>query len=141
MNIHRCSPTTFYGKSKRQAEQDLVKLKDSKFSIAIIRSPIIYGPNCPGNYQKLKRLVLKFGFLPKIQNQRSMIYIDNLSEFIRLLLDDPKVEKTIFCPQDEKYVSTMELGAKIAKCHKRRFFAVGGMQGVIKLLLSNHNAC
>ena len=50
--------------------------------------PMVYGENCKGNYPRLARLAVLTPIFPKIDNKRSMIYIDNLSEFVRLLIDD-----------------------------------------------------
>lgn len=47
----------------------------------IIRTPMVYGPNCKGNFPKLKKLAQISPIFPDIENQRSMIYIDNLCEF------------------------------------------------------------
>ena len=66
------SPTTKYGISKLEAEIELKKLDDSNFKVAIIRPPFVYGKNCPGNYQLLKKLTLKFHFIPKINIAKIM---------------------------------------------------------------------
>lgn len=108
-------PKTPYAKSKYEAEQLLKKLRDLKFSIAIIRPPIVYGKNCPGNYSRLATLALKAPFFPNTVNTRSMIYIDNLSEFTRLLI---KYEVNgLFFPQNKDYISSTTLVKSIADAH------------------------
>lgn len=108
-----CKPNTFYGKSKLEAENELTKLNDKNFNIAIIRSPVIYGPNCPGNYSRLRDFIIKSGVFPLLNNQRSMIFIDNLCEFIRLLIENK--ESGFFFPQNREYIDTVQLVRIIAK--------------------------
>lgn len=115
-----CQPNTFYGKSKLAAEKELEKLKDANFRIAIIRAPMIFGLDCPGNYTRLKKLVMKVPIFPSINNKRSMIYIDNLTEFIRLIIDN--LGYGLFFPQNKEYTNTYELVQLIAKGHSRKVY-------------------
>ncbi|WP_019377588.1 NAD-dependent epimerase/dehydratase family protein [Virgibacillus halodenitrificans] len=108
-------PKTPYAKSKYEAEQLLEELGDQNFQIAILRPPIVYGRNCPGNFSKLATLALKAPFFPNVDNERSMIYIDNLSEFIRLLIDHEV--SGLYFPQNKDYVNTTELVKAIAEFH------------------------
>jgi len=110
-------PKTPYAKSKYEAEQLLKRLGNNDFKIAILRPPIVYGNNSPGNYSRLSNLVLKLPFFPLIENQRSMIYIDNLSEFIRILINN-EIEG-LFFPQNKDYVNTTQLAKLIAKAHQK----------------------
>ncbi|WP_407370876.1 NAD-dependent epimerase/dehydratase family protein [Carnobacterium sp.] len=105
-------PTTFYGKSKLAAEKELEKMNNKQFKIAIIRPPMIYGKDAPGNFKKLQNLVLKMPIFPLINNQRSMIFVDNLSEFIKLLIDNN--DRGLFFPQNREYVNTTTLVKRIA---------------------------
>lgn len=77
------APRTNYGKSKLEAEELLRQLEDERFKVCIIRPPMVYGPGCKGNFQTLVKLVRVLPVFPKVNNQRSMIYIDNLCEFIK----------------------------------------------------------
>lgn len=107
-----CIPKTLYGKSKLAAESDILKLSDNQFKVVIIRAPMIYGPDCPGNYSKLKKLVLKFPIFPLFENRRSMIFINNLSQFIKSVVDTQS--KGVFIPQNKEYVATKDLVKQIA---------------------------
>jgi len=127
-----CIPNTLYGISKLQAEVELNKLANEKFKIAIIRAPMIYGPNCPGNYEKLKKLVMKSPLFPLINNQRSMIFIDNFSEFVRLLVD--KSDCGLFFPQNKEYINTAELVELITKANSKRVHLSKTLALIIKLL-------
>lgn len=105
-------PDNFYGDSKIQAELSLMKLADESFQILIIRPPMVYGPESKGNFQVLVKLALKLLFFPKINNSRSMLYVDNLSEFIRRLILS-KSETDRYFPQNLNYVNTSNLVKQI----------------------------
>lgn len=115
-----CNPVTFYGKSKLAAENELRKLNDEDFKVAIIRAPMVYGPDCPGNYERLRKFMLKVPAFPLVNNQRSMVFIDNLSEFIRLLMDNQ--EYGLFFPQNQEYVNVSELVQLIAKENSKKVY-------------------
>ncbi len=78
-----CFPNDDYGKSKYLAEQYLLS-KNKEIKIAIIRPPLIYGPGVKGNVQKLVKLSRKKLPIPlgNINNRRSMLYVENLIDFI-----------------------------------------------------------
>ncbi|MGW8424549.1 NAD-dependent epimerase/dehydratase family protein [Peribacillus simplex] len=127
-----CMPNTLYGKSKLDAELELHKLTDDNFVVTIIRAPMIYGPGCPGNYKKLRKLVLNNMIFPKLSNQRSMIFIDNLTEFIRLIMDNKK--NGIFYPQNKEYVDTSVLIKLIAKQNSRKLIFSPVLGVIVKIL-------
>ncbi|MBS4200600.1 NAD-dependent epimerase/dehydratase family protein [Bacillus sp. FJAT-49732] len=106
-------PKTTYAQSKYEAEQPLLEINSSDFNVAILRPPIVYGKGCPGNYVRLARLALMLPIFPDIDNKRSMIYIDNLSEFIRIIIDNN--QGGIYFPQNKEYVNTTDLVRLIAK--------------------------
>lgn len=111
-------PKNAYGKSKLEAE-DLIKgIEDHSFTVATLRPPMVYGKGCRGNYPRLARLALKTPVFPMIENKRSMIYIDNLSSFIRLIIDQNR--GGCFFPQNEEYANTSELVQMIATIHGKR---------------------
>ncbi|ACJ77814.1 UDP-glucose 4-epimerase [Bacillus cereus] len=117
-----CRPNSFYGKSKLEAEGLLERLQNEDFKVAILRVPMIYGPNCPGNYEQLRKITDKIPIFPSINNNRSMIFIDNLSEFIRLLIDNQ--DHGLFFPQNQEYVNTSYLVTLIAKeKHKNMYLS------------------
>lgn len=106
-------PKSNYGKSKLQAEDLINSLDDESFKITIIRPPMIYGKGCKGNYTRLAKLAVKMPIFPDIDNKRSMIFIDNLSEFVRMLIDDCSCG--FFFPQNKEYVCTSEMVMRIAE--------------------------
>lgn len=101
------NPKNAYSKSKLAAENILRILEDEHFSVAILRPPMVYGENCPGNYAKLKKWAVRLPFFPDIDNARSMLYIGNLCESIRLLAESGA--RGIFFPQDSRYIRTTEM--------------------------------
>lgn len=109
------NPKTPYAKSKLEAESLLHELSDESFKVAILRPPIVYGKDCRGNYPRLASLAIKTPLFPEIKNERSMIFIDNLSEFVKTIID--KNLSGLFFPQNKEYVNTTELVKLIAKVH------------------------
>lgn len=73
----RCYPNTYYGISKYQAEEQLKELEDETFKICIVRPPMVYGDNSPGNLTKLFKAVRKVHIFPTLRNQRSSITVDS----------------------------------------------------------------
>lgn len=125
-------PVTSYGISKKRAEEDLFSFSNKGMKIAILRPPLVYGPGAKGNYEKLRRIALKTKFFPYINNKRSMIYIDNLCEFIRLLIDSG--DKGIFLPQNKEYVNTSKLVMKIRESHGLKTYLIKGFEWPIYLI-------
>lgn len=123
-------PKSYYGKSKLEAEKLIRSLHDEKFKITIVRPPIIYGKNCPGNYQRLRRLALKTPVFPKVNNARSMIYIDNLSEFLRIIIN--KNLSGIFLPQNKEYVNITDLVKHIATANNKNIYFTKIFNPIIK---------
>ncbi|MBT2290577.1 NAD-dependent epimerase/dehydratase family protein [Paenibacillus albidus] len=111
-------PTNFYGNSKLQAEKGIEKLKADNFIVTIIRPPMIYGQNSKGNYAKLSNFARILPIFPDINNQRSMLYIENLCEFIRFMVDD--LAGGLFFPQNAEFVRTAEIVKLIAEIHHKK---------------------
>ncbi|MCT3574625.1 NAD-dependent epimerase/dehydratase family protein [Levilactobacillus brevis] len=129
-------PTTKYGKSKLDAENNLQKLNNDNFCITIIRPPMIYGPNCPGNYKRLSLVANKIGIYPRYSNQRSMIFIDNLSLFIYYIL--LKKIPGVFIPQNKEYIDSSKLISTIRKVHGKKTLFIPGMESLLYFLM-RHN--
>lgn len=100
-------PANFYGDSKWQADKGIRKLQDENFHVAVVRPPMIYGKGSKGNYLILAKLAKKFPVFPNINNERSMLYIDNLCEFLALLIESE--ESGIYFPQNKNYVRTSRM--------------------------------
>jgi len=126
------APKSAYGTSKLEAEELIGTLSSPGFVTSIVRAPMVYGKGCRGNYARLERLALKTPAFPDVKNQRSMIYISNLCEFIRLLIDNPR--GGVFFPQNAYYVCTSELAALIAKVNGKKLFLFGAAKPLIRRL-------
>ena len=116
------NPKSHYGKSKLQAEQGITALEDESFRVAVIRPPMIYGKGCKGNYQKLAKLARITPVFPDIENKRSMVYMDNLSEFVRKIIESENAG--LYLPQNGEYVCTKELISKMAEIHGKRIYFI-----------------
>lgn len=128
------SPSNFYGDSKWKAEQKLERIFETeggktgqsmpyagvngRTRLAIIRPPMIYGAGCKGNYQTLRKIAAKIPVFPDYRNVRSMLYIGNLCEFLRFLVDYG--DGGLFFPQNQEYVKTAELIRLIGERHYKK---------------------
>lgn len=107
------NPNGFYGDSKLQAENGLHELECDSFKVCILRPPMIYGPNSKGNFPRLAKLATKVPVFPCWHNKRSMLYIDNLAEFVK-----QAVERQLcgtFYPQNRELADTVEIIRYFAK--------------------------
>ncbi len=109
------APNDFYGDSKLQAEKGLEKLMSSDFHVAILRPCMIYGTRGKGNFQRLARLALKTPIFPAWHNKRSMLYIDNLCEFVKQAID--RILSGIFHLQNKELADTVEIVKYYAKAN------------------------
>src|SRR5690625_1907053 len=127
-------PDNFYGKSKLEAEEKLNEIKSEDFKIAIIRPPMIYGENSKGNYPKLAKLARMTPIFPNYPNKRSMLYIDNLSEFLRLIIDHE--DHGLFFPQNKEYVQTSEMVRLISEVHGKKIYLTKLFNIILNPLIS-----
>lgn len=111
-------PNGFYGDSKLQAEVGLQKIEDGNFKIVILRPPMIYGPDCKGNFMRLARLATKTPLFPNFHNKRSMLYIDNLCELIKQVI--VRELSGNFYPQNAELADTVEIVRFFAKQNKHK---------------------
>lgn len=106
-------PSSSYGRSKLQAEENILPLMDGNFSICIIRPPMVYGKDCKGNFQSVINIVRNSPVFPFLDNKRSSIYIDNLSNFVKKCIDMNL--KGLFFPQNREYMCTSKMALWIAE--------------------------
>lgn len=119
------APNGFYGNSKLQAENGLWNLVENQkenstrsqggnqMKICILRPCMIYGPNAKGNFSRLAKLACKTPVFPEWHNKRSMLYIDNLAEFVKQAIER-ELEGT-FYPQNRELADTVEIVRYFAK--------------------------
>ena len=125
-------PINFYGSSKLQAEQGILPLQSEGFNVVVIRPPMIYGKGSKGNYPILAKFAKLSPIFPDIINQRSMIHIDNLTEFIRLMVDNS--ENGVFFPQNREYIKTAEMVNIIAEIGGHNILLMKVLNPMIKIL-------
>ena len=113
-------PNDFYGDSKLQAENGLRELETPAFKVAIIRPPMVYGSNSKGNFLRLGWLATKTPVFPAWHNKRSMIYIDNLSEFVKQLIE--RGLGGTFFPQNKELSDTVEIVRYFANKYNKKIW-------------------
>lgn len=111
-------PTSFYGDSKLQGDIGLGALATNDFVVAYLRPPFVYGKGCKGNYNSISRIARKTPIFPDYPNKKSMIYIDNLCEFVRMVIDSK--QGGVLTPQNKELVSTADLVRCIAMVNQRK---------------------
>lgn len=134
------NPNDFYGDSKLQAERGVVNvilnaevnpngnvnvnpnpnLNGDGMNVCILRPPMIYGPGSKGNFLRLGWLATKTPVFPEWHNKRSMLYIDNLAEFVRQIID--REMSGTFFPQNAELVDTVEIVKYFAKKYHHRIW-------------------
>lgn len=125
-------PADNYGRSKLAAEEGLRALEGRGFSVAVLRPPMIYGKGCKGNYRTLEAMARKLPCFPAVENRRSMLYVGNLNELVRLLLESG--EGGTFCPQNASYVNTGALVREIARAKGKALPLIPGFGWALSLL-------
>lgn len=106
------NPAGMYAQSKWEAEQGLWQIaKDTGMQIVIVRPPLVYGPNAPGNFGSLVRWINKGIPLPlgAIDNKRSLVALDNLVDLIVTCIEHPAAANQVFLAGDGEDLSTSEL--------------------------------
>ena len=119
-----CNPLTDYGKSKLKAENELLALQDENFIISIIRPPMVYGMDAPGNIKSLVGLIRRLPVLPfaKIDNKRSFVFIGNLIALIDTIIK--RKAFGIFLAGDDKAISTTYLSEIIStQLNQKKYFS------------------
>lgn len=125
------SPKNFYGDSKWQADKGVRKLADDSFIVTVLRPPMIYGKGSKGNYPILAKMAKKLPIFPAVQNERSMLYIENLCEFLcQVMLRE---EGGIFWPQNAEYSQTCEVVKLIAEANGHKIKISKIWNGIVSI--------
>ena len=126
------APENCYSDSKAKAEAGILPLSNEGFRVVVLRPPMIYGPGSKGNYPALAKLARKLPVFPLVENERSMLYVENLAEFVRLMIENR--EEGIFWPQNGEYVNTSRMARQIALAHGKKLILIPGFTWALKLL-------
>jgi len=111
------APQDAYGVSKWEAEQALRQVAHgSAMQLVVLRPPLIYGPGVGANFLRLMRAVAQGVPLPlgAIDNRRSLLYLGNLVDAIRLCLSQPGARGQLFLLSDGDDVSSAQLVHRLA---------------------------
>ena len=112
------NPQDYYARSKYEAELGLLKIAEkSNMEVVIVRPPLIYGEGVKGYFRIILKLIklkipIPFGSFNK--NKRSFLYLENLLNFISVLIDHPKAGNQIFLCSDDNHISTADLLREIS---------------------------
>ncbi len=131
-------PTDHYALSKYEAELALIQIsEESGMEVVIIRPPLVYGAEVKANFaalMKLSRLGLPLPF-GAINNERSLISIDNLCDAISLCIAHPLAANQTFLVSDDEDVSTTQLLRALVKAYESRTLLVPVPVKLLKVLL------
>lgn len=109
-------PANFYGDSKLQADVAVRDLADNSFKVVVLRPPMIYGKGSKGNYPTLAKLAKKLPVFPDVDNERSMLHIDNLCEFLcQIMLVEFRTPSVVLIPQNAEWTKTSEMVKEIGE--------------------------
>nr|WP_082709102.1 SDR family oxidoreductase [Marinobacterium profundum] len=104
-----CAPTDPYALSKWEAEQGLRRLsRDTGMEVVIIRPPLVYGPGVKANFRSLLKWIKRGAVFPlgSVDNQRSLVGLDNLVDLIITCIDHPGAANQTFLVSDNEDLST-----------------------------------
>jgi len=118
IDVEKPQPTSAYGQSKLEADLTIQKLNSSNFKTAVLRIPMVYGKYAKGNFLKLYKLANYLSILPKINNKRSVIHINNLAEIVRIIIKNNMYG--IFFPQDKEFFNTNYFICKIRNMKSKK---------------------
>lgn len=115
-------PANFYGESKLQADVAVRELADDTYKVIVLRPPMIYGKDSKGNYRTLAKLAKKLPIFPDVDNERSMLYIENLCEFLCqvMLLKPYHRNSVVLLPQNGEWTKTSDMVKMIAKASGKK---------------------
>lgn len=122
-------PANFYGDSKLQADVAVRELADDTYKVIVLRPPMIYGKDSKGNYRTLAKLAKKLPIFPDVDNERSMLYIENLCEFLCqiMLLKPYHRNSVVLLPQNGEWTKTSDMVKEIAKASGKRIAELKGL--------------
>jgi nucleoside-diphosphate-sugar epimerase len=129
------NPTVPYAISKLEAEQGLREIATrTVMEAVIVRPPLVYGPNCPGNFLRLLDLVYKGLPLPfgSVNNLRSLIGVNNLTDFLVRCVEHPAAANKTFLIADKPDISTPDMMRVLAQGMDRPSRLIPAPYGLIR---------
>lgn len=129
------TPANFYGDSKLQADVAIRDLADVNFKVIVLRPPMIYGKGSKGNYPILAKLAKKLPVFPNVDNERSMLHIDNLCEFLCqiMLVDNFEEKAVVLIPQNAEWTKTADMVEQIAEVSGKKIRKTRTLAPAVKI--------
>ena len=126
----------FYGDSKLQADVAVRNLANDNFKVIVVRPPMIYGKGSKGNYPILAKIARKLPVFPNVDNERSMLHIDNLCEFLCqiMLIRYIKEDAVVLIPQNAEWTKTSEMVKEIGEVSDNKVILIGGIMKLAVLI-------
>lgn len=131
------APEDAYAISKWEAEQGLQRIaRETGLEVVILRPPLVYGPGVKANFLRLMQTVRKGWPLPlgAIHNRRSLLYLGNFVDAIRLCVEHPAAAGQTFLIDDGEPISTPELIHAVARAIGRPARLLAVPVGVLELV-------
>ena len=116
-------PSSSYGVSKLKSENIIQDLcKSSQMNYIIIRPPLVYGKNAPGNFGNLVKFINNFYVIPfgSLINPISILSISNLISFIIFCINEKKTDNRVFIISDKKELTVKDIIKKIAESIEKK---------------------
>ena len=130
-SLTKPQPANFYGNSKWQGDRGVRALETEDFKVCVLRPPMIYGKGSRGNYKLLAGLAGITPIFPFVNNERSVLHIDNLCEFERLMIENE--ESGIFFPQNGEYADTSRIVSLIAQARGKKIWITKSLTPAVYL--------
>lgn len=121
------NPNNAYAKSKLDAELGLKQISiDTGIELVIVRPTLVYGPNAPGNFGVLCKIVKNSYFLPfgLTNNKRNFISVNNLADLLLTCANHPNANGQTFLASESKAISTKDFTNSIAKVLNKNVFQI-----------------
>lgn len=125
------TPANFYGDSKWRADKGVRELANDNYIVSVLRPPMIYGKNSKGNFPTLAKMAKKLPVFPDVQNERSLLYIENLCEFLCQIMI--RGEGGTFWPQNAEYTRTSEMVKAIAEVSNHKIYVSRAWNWVVNI--------
>jgi len=129
------APANFYGDSKLQADVAVRELADDNFKVIVLRPPMIYGRGSKGNYPTLAKLAKKLPIFPNVNNERSMLYIENFCEFLCQIMLIEKFEEAsvVLIPQNKEWTRTSDMVQQISTVSGKKIHLLNCMNPMVTI--------
>ncbi|MCP4956348.1 MAG: NAD-dependent epimerase/dehydratase family protein [Photobacterium aquimaris] len=131
------NPHNLYAESKHKAELGLWEISQrTGLEVVIVRPTLVYGPNAPGNFGLLTKLIEKVPFLPfgVAKNQRDFIYVQNLADLLVVCANNERAAGNVFLASDNETVSTKGFTNAIAAGIGKEVFQIPVPVGLMSLI-------